>query len=633
MHLPGVISSGGGGKYSGTRQYPRRYSNNVLTTNGGGLFSGANNTSPVVYGRTPPSARPRPRSAIFLTESNYSIAEDGPLFSPLDSATARFPGASPSPNIDASKRHLIYRLDNGSGPILIPTPLPIPVMQRFGPGGGGGSEFDSGASPVAMSPPRNTARSPARSPSPIRNSWGGSRSPIRKSKSPVKYLPFNFQLQEMGHSHSGSISLKPAHRKGHKYKHSSVSMNLFQEPPPALSVTQQPLAIAELFPVPNLYEALSMVKPQQKLRLLWSVFHLTLAAVILIVGFKFKFSPLSTLAHLVFYDALGSSVVVFVDIMSNFEVWNTSSIVYPFGLGRLEVLVGFGLATSLIMVGADLISHSIEEFVMTIAMSTGAHDEVDLQHQHLSHHIHDDHSHNPNLRIYVAVLMATVAITLSSQFILKRDKFGQMMSTPEGIVGSKKNKKINQQSILDSGNKEVYENSSKKDKTVESVRSYSKICKEHPTHFLTLCYSFYLLVIPFIPTDYYKDIAIDINEATEGVVALMLCYIGWRVAKTLGGMLLLSYPYSDYDYHVTRAKILQKTFELDSFKNSYLVDKLFITKFNLHLYIVGMLIRMKGASIDDESRVRFEISRVINKVLESTDPNAKTEITIDINRF
>lgn len=610
---PSVGTSGSVGSGGGSRQYPRRYSNNVLAT------------SPVVYGRTPPSSRPRPRSAVFLTDSNYSIAEDGPLFSPLDTPGSRVPTASPA--AESTKRNLLYRMDNGSGPTLIPTPLPIPVIQRFNP--------DFEASPT-MSPPRRT-RSPARSPSPIRN-WG-SRSPIRKSKSPTKYLPFNFQLQEMGHNHSGSVSLKPAHRKGHKYKHSSVSMNLFQEPPPALSAHQQPLAIAELFPVPNIHEALSMIKPHQKIRLAWSVFHLSLAAIIFVVGFKFKFSLLSTLAHLVFYDALGSSVVVFVDIMSNFEVWNTSSIVYPFGLGRLEVLVGFGLATSLIMVGADLISHSIEEFVMNMAMTSDSHDEVNLLHLHLSHHVHDDHSHNPNWSVYVIVLLLTIGTTmLSSQFILKSDKFGQMMSTPEGVgsVASKKRKLLLQQNapgILDSGRKEKDDNTSKKDQTVESIRTYSKVCRDHPTHFLTLCYALYLLVIPFIPTDYYKDIAIDINEATEGLVALMLCYIGWSVAKTLGGMLLLSYPYSDYDYHVTRAKILQKTLELESFRNLYLVDKLFITKFNLHLYVVGMLIRMKGASADDESRVRFEINRIISKVLGSTDPNAKTEVTIDINRF
>ena len=46
---------------------------------------------------------------------------------------------------------------------------------------------------------------------------------------------------------------------------------------------------------------------------------------------------------------------------------------------------------------------------------------------------------------------------------------------------------------------------------------------------------------PLIPQSLTSDLAIDINEAATITVALLLCYNGWKLVKTLGGILLCSF--------------------------------------------------------------------------------------------
>lgn len=552
---------------------PRRYSNSSLNKSPRLSYSGQ-------------QIRSRPLSA-FLLDSGNSISEDG---NPL-----------PFENSPRSRDSFTFGLNSNQ----------IPFFDR-------GSQSQSNYT-LNIRPP-----SPTRSTSPVRTSRHyRSKSPVRRSSSPKKLNPFNFQPQEIMLNHNGSnqsLQVKPAHRKGHKYKHSSVSMNLFQEPPPMSANEQQLKAIPDLYPVPNYKEALASVSKQQKSRLIWALGHFSLSIVIFVIGFKYGFSSLATLAHLVFYDSLGSLFIVLVDIMSNFEVWNSSSIAYPFGLERIEVLVGFALSASLLMLSFDLFSHFVEEFILSLI----SHDEH-LDHEHLSHHVHEGHGNTTtNILPYEMILIFTLAVSLvSSNFILAYDRINEMLNSPENvpaktsvapIVVSLENENTLGQRVL---------------KILEVWRNY-------PTHMITVTYAIFLIVLPLIPQAFVKELAYDVNKCATILVACLLFYNGLNLVKSLGGILLCSFPYSNYEYSVLKSKIKQDVLSLECFRDGFLIDKLFITKFNYQLYIIGVSISMKGADSDEEVRMRFEVNRIIRKemlVLDNNKREHELEVTIDINRF
>ncbi|CAH2352018.1 hypothetical protein CLIB1423_05S03774 [[Candida] railenensis] len=623
--------------YSSRRFSGQSLSNSpLLPSSKRNSFNSSNPTTSNTNNNSSSNRAPRPKSAIFMMDSNnFAISEDG---SPIQDAIDSTPRARNSFHFGRSTAAQAY----------VPTPQIAP------PTGPSGFTFGGGNASVEIGGSRSNSRStsPVRSGSPARN--GRTASPIRKpttlgvdkrNTSPTRYQPFNFQPQELmmnGNGSNHSLSVKPAHRKGHKYKHSSVSMNLFQEPPPAIAnIHQKVLSIPDSYPIPTFKESIRSVTHTQKLKLAWSIGHVLVSAFVFLVGIKLKMPTLSTLAHLIFYDALGSLVIVFVDIMSNFEVWNSSSIQYPFGLGRLEVLVGFALSTSLIMVGLDLISHSVEEFVIELAV--GGEENVK---DHSSHHIHGDHSTGTNSSItgnwfvYELVLFISICITIvSSNYILFYDRINNMISNSTRVGGDEpvndKNSKWKRRSKINVGIIEGVSTTSTENDFVgfARVKNYLNAISRNPTHILTLTYILYLMLAPFLPTQLGLDIDIDLNESTTLVVALLLCYNGWKLAKSLGGILLLSYPHSDYQYYLLKSNIADQIEQLDCFKQTYSLEQLYLAKFNYELIVVGIFILMRGGTSEEESKIRFEINRIIKASVDRSGRKNKIEITIDINRY
>lgn len=531
-------------------------------------------------------SRPRPRSAYFVDNQN-SISEDG---SPVQ---------IPISNTPRSRNSLGY----------LPKPAYIP--NNFGP-------------PLVQTS-QNVLVSTSRLSSPTRNRNYAPKSPVHRSTSPSKSNPFNFKPQEVMLHNLGSnpsLNVKPAHRKGHKYKHSSVSMNLFQEPVQIFEKNKQLLEIPDLFPIPNFRESIASINPNQKFKLLWSIFHFSLSIIIFILGFKFNISAFSTLAHLIFYDSLGTILIVIVEIMSNFEVWNNSSIVYPFGLGRLEVLVGFGLSASLIMVGLDLISHSVEEFILVL-LATDNNAEHPLPHS-LSQHTHGGGLGNINWFFYELTLLLLIIVTLiTSNFILVSDKIKEMISEDNTVLPL-----LKKGSLLDQETSSVVRKN-----PISKLQKYFYAWTKNPTHLLTLIYCIYLMFYPIISHFTETD---DLNDLASLTAAILLCCTGWRLVTTLGGILLCSYPYNDYEYYMLKSSIMDQILALDFFKKSYRIEKFFITKFNYKLFVVGLQIEMKGATSDDDARIRFEIHRIVKREIESISlltANSDIEITIDVIRI
>ena len=110
-------------------------------------------------------------------------------------------------------------------------------------------------------------------------------------------------------------------RRGHRYKHSSVSTQhqIFLEPAP-----RAPLALPASLPIPTFTEAYQSMSREQTIRLTWCFGHA-------LVAFYVVYSSggslaLKALSHLIFFDAISALICVFVDVFSNFEVWKRSKI-------------------------------------------------------------------------------------------------------------------------------------------------------------------------------------------------------------------------------------------------------------------------------------------------------------------
>lgn len=555
----------------------RRYSNNSATPSLTNSPVGQPSNSYHQRAGSNAGARPRPRSMLGSETANYAIWED-----------------DKPPGLDnlARNRHSAYLSSKL-------TPLGPPLDTRMG---------------------RSRSGSPVRSTSPVRRT---NRSPYRRGSSPSKE-PFNFKLQDIMISHSNSLNLslvvKPAHRKGHRYKHSSVSMNLFQEPVPIADANLQQNLIPDLYPIPNFRESLTSAGQSQKFKLLLSVAHFVVSVLVFLVGVKCHQPTFSTLAHLVFYDSLGSLVVACVDIASNFEVWNKSSIAYPFGLGRLEVLTGFALSASLVMVGCDLVSHFVEELVISY-VDNSSEDSI----EHGAHHIHGS-SDSVNWLLYQTILLIVIAVTfITSKCIFEGGKISQMMADTDMISVKKKITKSKTGGMLNESNQEA-------PGFMPVVKSVLHVLVKNPIRLLTLGYSLFLMCLPMLPMSLNESIGFDINELSTLVVAATLCFAGWNLVKTLGGILLISFPYSDYDYNVLRASITDNIHNLPSFKSTYSIDSLFVTKVNYQLYIANVGVTMKGGSTDDESRLLFEVNRILEKSVKDFDADSKVETTISVTR-
>lgn len=126
--------------------------------------------------------------------------------------------------------------------------------------------------------------------------------------------PTNARMQNIGQ------------RRGHRYKHSSVSTQhqIFLEPPP-----RAPLAIPPSLPIPTVKEAWHSLSKEQTTRMSWCVCHALVAAYVLHSAAGSL--ALTALSHLVFFDAISATICVVVDVFCNFEVWKRSSIRHPFG--------------------------------------------------------------------------------------------------------------------------------------------------------------------------------------------------------------------------------------------------------------------------------------------------------------
>lgn len=300
--------------------------------------------------------------------------------------------------------------------------------------------------------------------------------------------PFNFQTQSMSTS---PVRSNIGQRRGHRYKHSSISAQhqIFQEPPP-----RPPPVLPASLPVPTLKEAWGSMHKEQRARLYWSLCHACVA------GYVF-FSAggslaMTALSHLVFFDVGSAAICVCVDVLGNFEVWRRSSIRHPFGLQRVEVLAGFAMSVFLVFGGFDLLSHNFKHVLESMG-------------SHTPHHPHG-HSHGhgggegEGAVSAGTVDLATLAAVLST------------LVSAYGLKNHARIRRVMRPSYFASFLPEILAN---------------------PFHSLTLFFSFLMLLLPALPVGSFAWL----DKLICVAIAVSMFVLGMRLAVAQGLMLLMSY--------------------------------------------------------------------------------------------
>ncbi|KAK7403941.1 cation diffusion zinc membrane transporter Zrg17 [Neonectria punicea] len=307
---------------------------------------------------------------------------------------------------------------------------------------------------------------------------GATLNPTAASHAPS---PFNFKTQVIS---TGPVKSNIGQRRGHRYKHSSISSQhqIFQEPP-----QRPPPVLPASLPIPTVKEAWKSMTKDQRIHLYWSLCHLAVATY---VFFRSDGSLATTaLSHLVFFDAGSAAVCVVVDVLGNFDVWRRSSIRHPFGLERAEVLAGFAMSIFLLFGGFDLVSHTLKHFLESLG-------------NHEAHHGHE-YGEGPDTSIDFVCGAAIISTLVSAYGLRNHARIARLMKV----------------SYLAS---------------LPSVLS-------NPFHFLTLSFSALIALLPLLSISLYTWL----DRLICAVIAFAMFSLGMRLAVAQGLMLLMSYGGSD----------------------------------------------------------------------------------------
>ncbi|CAI4050499.1 hypothetical protein SKDZ_14G3600 [Saccharomyces kudriavzevii ZP591] len=486
--------------------------------------------------------------------------------------------------------------------------------------------------PKLVPPPPRT-RSPVRGISP--DTGNGKRSSL------ILDSPFNFTastLQPHQQTPPSSAASRTSFRKGHRYKHSSVSMNFFQEPEVKI-----PLNIAKSLPIPDLSDLMSNL-PWPKAHLQLSITALQVLACLITfqIGHLYSWNNFITLSHFITYDIIGSLVIIFVENLSLFQVWFTGTITFPFGLNRIDVLLSFALAVSLCFVGLDLLFHIVEElivlFVEAGSTSTNSHehDEINEQIPH-SHFASANDSQNENITLWYGILMVNLVLsTLSLYKTFYANKYSNLKTKNPIITITYTAYLFIYPLLLD---------------LLSSVSDYLAtfvISILILWHGLTIArWTSTILLMGFSTTSLSNSTLLNNNLAADAVTnaqeaesklgkvnpyvrprsmsSLPIATINREKAKTG-----FWNPITSTENPTNIKNMMKSQIEkLSEFKSRCVLnyDDIIISKVNFTLYVVLIKITMKGGSNDDELMLRLAVDKCIRTSIPSC------EATIDIDRI
>lgn len=351
-------------------------------------------------------------------------------------------------------------------------------------------------------------RPPSPEPSPFAMATqDGSASPTTGEFSAPPKNPFNFQTQVIS---SGPVKSNIGQRRGHRYKHSSISAqhSFFQEPPP-----RPPPVLPASLPIPTFKEAWHSMQKLQRMRFWWCCCHAAIA------GYVFLSAEgslaMTALSHLVAFDVGSAAVCVAVDVLGNFEVWRRSSIRHPFGLQRAEVLAGFAMSVFLVFGGFDLLSHNIKHALENLGEHAPHHplpDTLDDMSATLAPstpiaHIHAHDVTTPRVSagaVDFASLAAILSTLISAYGLRNHSRIGRVMRVPLPYL----RKFLPNADIL-----------------------------SNPFHLLTTFFACVMLLLPLLSVSYF----VWLDRLICASIAVSMFVLGTRLAVAQGLMLLMSY--------------------------------------------------------------------------------------------
>lgn len=174
-------------------------------------------------------------------------------------------------------------------------------------------------------------------------------SPRGSRASSPECKPFNFEPKVLRTSPA-----RPSHRRGHRYKQSSVSIQFFQEP-----TQRAPLTVPISLAIPTFYECWKSMSRPQAAQLGWCILRIAMS-VFIFSQTKNGAESVAILTYLLGYDGVASLANTSVNLLSNFDAWKQCSLRLPFALQRLSVLLDFALSITLTFLGCDTLSHTIQ---------------------------------------------------------------------------------------------------------------------------------------------------------------------------------------------------------------------------------------------------------------------------------
>ncbi|KAK9447094.1 cation efflux family-domain-containing protein [Limtongia smithiae] len=375
-----------------------------------------------------------------------------------------------------------------------------------------------------------------------------------RSGSPVKGTrqPFNFQQSFISRSPVGAGASvggvnKPNQRRGHKYKHSSVSMNFFLEPPP------RPAPVVPVhLPVPTTRETMDSMTRDQKIQLGWCSLHFLAAFQLWLVCRHW--TVLVALSHIVFYDAVVAALRVVTDVLSNFDFWSTSSVRHPFGLRRAELLACCACAVGLLFMGIDIGSHLCENAVRHIIVRSSPLSVI------------EDTDIGPEGGLILtrgntlALTLALAATIVSSTIFRAHDQTGITVRIP--------------------------------------------YLRNLPYGFSSPLYTVSLLsgAIVLVASTYASEVILpSIDALVALLIASTMCTVGWLSMLALGRMLLMG-----FDGHCAQS-ILKQIQDDPDIKQ---VEDSSMWQVHQGLCIINIKLRLHGPMVD-ETRVRANVNRII----------------------
>lgn len=418
---------------------------------------------------------------------------------------------------------------------------------------------------------------------------------------PTPPQPNAFKFGSLSNNSQESLNTstnKASYRRGHRYKHSSVSMNLFQEAPKAIVKN-----VPQKYSIPSMQEIKDSVNQEQWYKVSVCLLQLTFLLITYGLGLKTEYDCLTTLSHVLFYDFIANCMVVVVSIMANFSIWKMSSLVYPFGLGRIEVLCSFGLSVSLLFVGLDLISHIIEEGVMeviSIDESGGLENHV---HAHNSQQLTGSALHIP-LPVYELVILLVICVSIfTSHSVNSSEDDADLIKQEPKVISRLSSITLNapyRQSLTTRVLKLVGLSA---DEGTQQQGGQRNIMSSSTT-LLTVSYAIYCMVYPLVASSL-------INEASTVVISMMILWIGNVLIKRYAYTLLIGTPCG-----ADMSQELQGLIsELDCYRSTYSTNSIDVARVNHSVWVCVVELSMPGADDDEEAKVRFYVHRVVQGVL------------------